>query len=320
MHGNLSELEQTNLGVLRSALHACVVHPDKGTAELARASYLSTIGARRAMTALSELGLVSGNDDAWRCNDPSLTRSATEDDLDDAMRRSLLSYRPFEAICEGLILGEYVQQAVLNASVALGLSESETGNLSLLLKWGADLQLCDRSRGRVTLSPDLRDSIDVQAGLPNVGAKSTAETRLSLSTLLGRDAFERLDEVDRMLLVEAVDLCDADPPASAEASGQALEDFLREVCVSKGLESEASKAGGACKLAQLLLGAGLIHSSHVKLVEAASVFRNAKVHKKDRKTNSPWSISPLGARTAYGATILAIKSVYDWIWSGTQTL
>jgi hypothetical protein len=229
------------------------------------------------------------------------------------------AYRPFESICEGLAAREAFKQAARHAAVAFDLDARGEENLDLLRQWGIELGILTDG-DPVTLSADLQHAVESLAAMPVSGVASNAETRLYVSTLLGRDAFDELDEVDRGLLSTAVTKCDSDPAASVEASGQALEDYLRELCIAKGLGQEASKMNGAGQLSGLLRQYDVIHANHVKLTDSESMLRNAKAHKKDKQTVAPWNITPLGARTAFGTTVLAIKSVHDWVSNGRQTL
>jgi len=50
------------------------------------------------------------------------------------------------------------------------------------------------------------------------------------------------------------------------------------------------------------------------------MLRNAKAHKKDKKTVAPWTITSRGARTAFGAAVTAIRSIDEWVSNGRQIL
>ncbi len=320
MHLGLSKLKRVPLRTLRSVLRSCVVHPGASTSELARACGMSEATTLKALLVLSELRLAKGDGCTWTCDAPLLTRSASDSELDSLFRASLLAYRPFECICEGLLAGETLDQAMRHAAVALRLDDRAQENMALLLRWGMELSLLGEGAQGTYLSPDLQGRVHSHAALPVGAITSSAEARLYVSTLLGRDAFDQLDETDRSLLVTGVVECDDSPANSVEASGQALEDYLRELCMAKGLGNEAVKLSGAGQLAGLLRQHNLIHAHHVKLVDLAATLRNAKAHRKDKQTVAPWSISSLGARTAFGAATLAIRSIHEWITRGGQCL
>jgi len=315
----LSKFQRVPLSTLRHVLLSCAVHPDTNTEAIGRASAVSPATAAKALVALSEFGLIQGSVSAWTCVSPLLSRTSDEADLDSTIRDALLAYRPFESICEGLATGESFDQAARHAAVTFGLDSRGEGNLKLLRQWGVEVGVLTDGEN-TSLSADIQGSIESHAALPVAPVTSTAETRLYISTLLGRDAFDELDEIDRGLLTSAVQDCDKDPAASVEASGQALEDHLRELCISNGLGVQASKMNGAGQLGTLLRQKNLIHPHHLKLIDAASMLRNAKAHKKDKQTATPWSISPLGARTAFGATTLAIRSIHQWVSNRGQIL
>jgi len=222
-------------------------------------------------------------------------------------------------LCEGLAAGEGIEESARHTSVALHLGSKGEANLELLVQWGVEFGIFTGT-GSISLADDIQASVEALAGMPVEGMTSQAEARLYISTVLGRDAFDELDEVDRGLLAKAVTECDSDPFASVEASGQALEDYLRELCGRHDLAFEASKLNGAGQLANLLQSHDLIHPHHVKLVDSASMLRNAKAHKKDKKTVAPWIITSRGARTAFGTTVTAIGSISEWVSNGRQIL
>lgn len=315
----MSRLKRVPPATLRSVLRSCAIHKDASTEAIARSCGAGETTVAKALLVLSELGLVSGDPSGWACVRPNLNRSSNDAAADAAIRDALLAYRPFESICEGLILGETFKESVRHAAVAVGIDARGEANLSLLKQWGIEFGILTDSEP-VTLDSDLLGAVEALAAMPVASVSSSAEARLYVSTVLGRDAFDELDEVDRGLLARAVTECDSDSPASVEASGQALEDYLREVCGANGLAQEAAKLNGAGQLGALLRQHNLIHPHHLKLIDSASTLRNAKAHKKDKQTVTPWTITSIGARTAFGTAILAIKSIHDRISNGRQIL
>jgi hypothetical protein len=129
-----------------------------------------------------------------------------------------------------------------------------------------------------------------------------------------------LDETDRKLLADALLAYVAKPRDSVEKAGQAVEDFLREVAGDQGLASDAGKLNGIGQLANLLHTKGVIHNHHQKLADAVSTARNAAAHRKDKKTMTPWTITPLAAFTAYSTALTVIRSVHQYTTSGRQVL
>lgn len=290
MGAQLSKFKRVPLSTLRNVLRSCAIHKGAGTESIARACAVGNGTATKALVVLSDFGLVEGNESAWTCTSPVLDRTSNDSAVDAAIRDALLAYRPFESICEGLIAGESLNQATRHTAVAFGLGKQAEACLNLLVQWGIELEVL-ADGDHISLSDDLQVGVESLAAIPVTTVSSIAETRLYISTLLGRDAFDELDEVDRGLLVMAVKNCDSDPAVSVEASGQALEDHLREFCISNGFAQEASKLNGAGQLAGLLRQHNLIHPHHVKLIDSTSMLRNAKAHKKDRETVVPWNIT-----------------------------
>jgi hypothetical protein len=110
------------------------------------------------------------------------------------------------------------------------------------------------------------------------------------------------------------------PRKAIDASGQALEDFLREIARDHGADVQAKKANGASQVVGVLAGAGLVTAHHQKLVDASSTMRNATAHRKDKKTLKPWEATPAGAFAAIAVTLTAIRSIYHFVKNGRQTI
>jgi hypothetical protein len=316
---DISKFKRVPLSTLREVLRACAIHSSADTNAIARACGVSPTTVSKAMLVLHEFGLVEGDASGWTCSGSNVDRSSGDGAVDGVIKDALLAYRPFESVCEGLIAGECFQQAGRHAAVMFDFDARGEQNVELLHQWGVELGILNDD-DPATLNADLMQAVESLAATPVGDVTSAAETRLYVSTVLGRVAFDELDEIDRGLLSTAVMECDINPAASVEASGQALEDQLRELCIAKGLSLEARKMNGAGQLAGLLRQHDVIHPHHMKLVDSASMLRNAKAHKKDKQTVTPWSISPLGARTAFGTTALALRSIHDWVSKGRQTL
>lgn len=307
------------LSTLRGVLRSCAIHQNADTDAIARSFGTSATTATKALIVLSDFGLVEGDASGWMCSVTGLDRSSSDEAFDAAIRDGLLAYRPFESICEGLVAGESFEEAARHVAVAFHLDSRAEANLRLLVQWGVEIGVIT-STDSPALAADLKTAVEAVAAMPIGKVSSVAEARLYVSTVLGRDAFDTLDEVDRGLLATTVTECESDPEASVEASGQALEDYLRELCIANGLKADAGKLSGAGQLGALLRQHNLIHPHHVKLVDSASALRNAKSHKKDKRTVIPWKITSLGARTAFGTTALAVRSIYQWTANGRQML
>jgi hypothetical protein len=313
-------LEQVPIGTLAAFLEACGVHPSSGIEEIATFAGYSTATAKRALPSLETLGLVRrGDDGVWRAAIDGVTRGMGVDAASLLIRQALQGFRPFEALCEGLALGEDPATASRKAALALGLNGSD--RLAILLRWGVDLRILEENDDRLRLAPELQPSS--KPGGPIVSAadlESEARVRLYNANQLSRDANHYLDETDRKLLADALLAYDAKPRESVEHTGQALEDFLREVAGDKGLAAEAGKLNGIGQLANLLHTKGVIHNHHQKLADDVSTMRNAAAHRKDKKTMSPWTITPLAAFSAHSTALTVIRSIHQYMTSGGQVL
>jgi hypothetical protein len=315
-------LELVPIGTLAAFLVACAAHPSSDIEEVARFAGFSTATARRALPSLETLGLVTRDGDGiWRATADGVARGMSPESATLVIRHALQGSRPFEALCEGLALGEDAATASRKAALALGLDGVASERLAILLRWGVDLGILEDSDDGLRLRPELQ--VSAVPGTPLLSTadlESEARARLYNARQLGRVANNYLDETDRKLLADALLAYVAKPRDSVEKAGQAVEDFLREVAGDQGLASDAGKLNGIGQLANLLHTKGVIHNHHQKLADAVSTARNAAAHRKDKKTMTPWTITPLAAFTAYSTALTVIRSVHQYTTSGRQVL
>jgi hypothetical protein len=310
------------LSTLRAFLESVAAHPHQDIASVAAFAGFSETTGKRALQGLAALGLVERDTSGlFTCTVETVTRGMTQDAGNLVLRRGLLGYRPFAALCEGLALGEGRRDAIRKAARLLGIPSRHEAAFDILIKWALelgilteidlDLQLAaEVAVAPTTLPPVLREE-DVE---------SEAKARLYNALRLGQGANNYLDEIDRQLLADALLLHSSKPTDSVEKSGQALEDFLREVARTHGVGAEAAKASGAGQLASLLVGKGVLHTHHQKLVDAIYTARNATAHRKDRKTLAPWEITPFGGFWALSGTLVTIRSIFMFVNQGSQTI
>jgi hypothetical protein len=315
-------LEPVPIGTLAAFLEACAAHPCSNIEEVAGFAGFSAATARRALPSLESLGLVSrGDDGVWRAAADGVVRGMGSESVSLLIRQALQGFRPFEALTEGLALGEDVTTASRKAALALGLTGRDADRLAILLRWGVDLGILEDGGSGIRLAPEMRPK--ASPAPPSLSAEdleSEARARLYNVRSLGREANNYLDETDRKLLAEALLSCETKPRDSIEHTGQALEDFLREVAGDKGLAVDAGKLNGIGQLANLLCTKGVLHNHHEKLADAVSTVRNAAAHRKDKKTMSPWTITPLAAFSAHSTALIVVRSVHQYAISGRQVI
>lgn len=310
------------IGTLAAFLEACSAHPSADIGDVASFAGFSTATAKRALPSLESLGLVKrGEDGVWRGDVDGVVRGMSPESISLVIRQALQGYRPFETLCEGLALGEDAQTASRKAALTLGLSSQGSERLAILLRWGVDLGILEDGDDGLSLAPEVRPS--QAAGAPILSSadlESEAQARLYNARQLGREANNYLDETDRKLLADALLTYDAKPRDSVESTGQAVEDFLREIAGDRGLAGEAGKLNGIGQLTNLLHTRGVIHNHHQKLGDAVSTARNASAHRKDKKTMTPWTITPLAAFSAHSTALAVIRSIHKYTTSGRQVL
>jgi hypothetical protein len=315
-------LYDVSVRALCSLLEATAANADASQEAITKFSGYGKRTAREALSSLVTLNLVERNKDgSYRASGNGISRGMGEEALRATVAAALFSYRPFEAICEGLAYKEGADEAVTRAAVKLGLGPQEESRLPILLKWGADLGLVTSVDGRWELSKTV--GRDAQEGLSLVSpedVESEAKARLFIARRLGEDAYDFLDPADRRLLASSLVEVLTDPSQAVEDASQALEDYLREVCNDRRQSDKAKKLNGPSQLASMMLAEGLIHGHHSKFIDSVSAVRAAKAHGKDKRTLAPWSITEHGAFAATMMTLTAIRSVHEYVYGRRQSI
>lgn len=307
---------------LCSLLEATAANPGANLEAITKFSGYGRRTAREALWSLVTLELVLENEGGtYRASESSVSRGMTEEALRAPIAAALLSFRPFEAVCEGLAHSEASDMAITRAAVKLGLEQQDESRLPILLKWGEDLGLVTSVDGKWELAKRI-DSV-AQEGLSLVSpedVESEAKARLFIARRLGEDAYQFLDSADRRLLATSLLEISTDPGQAIEDGSQGLEDYLREVCNDRGLSHKAKKLNGPSQLASMMVAEGLIHGHHSKLIDSVSAVRAAKAHRKDKKTLAPWAITDHGAFATTMMALTAIRSVHEYIYGRRQLI
>ena len=307
---------------LCSLLEAAAANPGAGLEAITKFSGYGKRTAREALWSLVALKLVVENENGtYTASESSISRGVGDEALRAPIAAALLSYRPFEAICEGLAHNEGSDLAITRAAVKLGLEQEDESRLPILLKWGEDLGLVSSVDGRWELSKTIDTSAQERLSLlSREDVESEAKARLFVARRLGEDAYQFLDSADRRLLATSLLEIYADPGQAIEDASQALEDYLREVSNDRGLSDKAKKLNGPSQLANMMVAEGLIHGHHAKFIDSISAVRAAKAHKKDKKTLAPWAITDHGAFATTMMALTAIRSVHEYAYGRRQLI
>lgn len=321
----VSNLHITSVSVtmLMRVLEATSVHPHINRDRIAEFAGAGKSTTDRALVSLQTLGLVGRDTDGrYVCTSDKVRRGSGEEVLRQILRQALIRYRPFEAVCEGLALGESLDTACKRASVLLEIDfQKDQDKFSTLVKWAKELRILEEQdeETKLALDGDFESQID-QNILSAEDLESEVKARLYVAGRLGRAAYNSIDEAERELLAQALLNYKIDPSLSVEKSGQVVEDFLRGIANQHGFSQEARKSNGAGQLASLLVSRNVIHNHQQKLVEAVGTLRNAKAHHKDKKTLSPWEITHISSFTAFIAAIAVIYSIHEFLTTRRQIL
>jgi len=314
-------LYPASLATIFALLRAAGAHPGARAPELSRFAGLGESTTTRGISTAVALGLLRRDvDGGLHAEDAAVTRATAEEVLANVVRRALHAYRPFESICEGLALGESISESTRKAAVLLHLSDSDVSRLGVVLKWGEELGILHRVGNEVGLAVGTTQAVNAAAPLlTSADVESEAKARLYVAMRLGRELYDKFDEHDRQLLAGAVLDIAPEPARAVERTGQALENWLRELANASGYAAEAKTMSGAGQLGSLLVGKSIIHSHQQKLVDCVSTLRNAKAHHKDKKTLAPWLITEAAAVAAVSSALAVMRSVHEFL-KGKQVL
>jgi hypothetical protein len=311
----------TSLETLCKTLEAVASCPNVDAHELALFAGLADSTLANASSTLIALGLIRRDQPGIVCTEPVMTRGTSRQVARQLIRKALLSFRPFESMCIGLAIGESSDDAIRKASVVLGVKAGAVPRFQTLIKWGTELELIEEHDGQLRLAREIAPSaIASSMFVDSSDVESEARARRYVASRLGREIFEALDVKERILLAEALLAITVKPAEAVEKAGQAIENYLRELCSARGLREEATKLNGGSQLANLLASRNLIHSHQVKLVDSVSTLRNATAHHKDKKTLKPWEITEDSAIASFFSTLSAIRSIAVYLSRGAQVL
>ena len=179
-------VEPTSVATLLRVLEATASHRDASPDQLADFSGLGKSTLSRALTNLQTLGLVTKSErGGFSCTDPGMKRGLNDTAAMDIVRRALISYRPFEAVCEGLALGESYHEAARKAGSLLGIATGELKKLEIVFRWAIDLGLVSTEAGSFKLAASIHPTGAVEETvLPSDATHSVAQARLYLASAL----------------------------------------------------------------------------------------------------------------------------------------
>jgi hypothetical protein len=303
-------------------LEASAVHPNADQAGVAAFAGRSISTAKKALPVLEELGLVARKPDgSYLCGAHGVTRGISNGAVRQILRGGILGYRPFELLMVGINLGESVSDAVRKTCLLSKIDFSEAPKFDILVRWATDLKILRQAGNGFELAPEIKVAPGEELAIISTqDLESKAKARLYIATKTGRDVYNFLDEIDKTLLVEAALEYRMKPRDSVEHSGQALEDFLRDLALAKGLAAEAKKCNGAGQLASILVSKSIIHTHHQHFIDGLGAARNATAHRKDKKTLVQWNFTDVGAFWAFCGVLAVITSVYLYVYEGKQII
>ncbi|MFX0203001.1 MAG: hypothetical protein ACFFCW_43410 [Candidatus Hodarchaeota archaeon] len=287
-------------------------------------SYLSTTGfCSKLITLLlnaTKFGLISKDDQGqYSTVRADVEKGLSQEGLSLIFRKYLQQYKPFELLCEYILLGDNPGDCLRKTRTILNLPDRAEVNLGPLLRWGIDVGISSKTNGKIKLKSEIARRVLPVSGLIETDLTDEMSPRLYLQTRLTPSAYAFLDDVDKTPLTKALMVHSANLDDSAENAGQALEDFLRDIGAIKAVDT--SGCNGALQVAAKLRSECHLHPKFINLVGGISTVRDASTHIiKDKITGKPWAKTPESAFQIILLTLTAIRAIYLWIFEGRQEI
>lgn len=200
MSSTVIRISSVSVSMLMRILEATAAHPNADVDNVAEYAGTGNSTAARALSSLQDLGLVRREEAGqFVCNSADVRRGMDEGTLQQIIRRALIAYRPFEAVCEGLALDESLDIATRKASALLGISQGDQKKLDILIRWAKTLNILEEDdAGEVTLFLDSGFRRQVEQHIITAeDVESEVKARLYVAGKLGRQAYNVLDEAEK---------------------------------------------------------------------------------------------------------------------------
>jgi len=152
--------------------------------------------------------------------------------------------------------------------------------------------------------------------------RGEVQAQLFIRERLGDGAYQFLGEEQAEDFVHALLEFRKAPRDAIAAAGRAVEDFLRTSATAKGTLDYAV-ANGAVDLSNRMRSENppLLLQGHVARTHFVGMIRNPSGgHGKDKETLERWAVSPEAALETILVGLSCIRSVYSYLFEGTQAL
>ncbi|HEY3397180.1 MAG TPA: hypothetical protein VGM19_05905 [Armatimonadota bacterium] len=299
---------------------------------------VSSVEKRHTRTAAAmarELGLAEESEDGtWHLTEPAAVdlNAWSADAKRILFRARLQKFAPFVKFCDFVRRGMSSREAAIRTCTLLDVDIGAVKEQNVLASWGEYAGIMARGGGRIALSErpneaDLEERIRILRGFESALVDEMA-ARTWLEQLLGKDAFDSLDEAILDDLAKALSGYAANPGDALRDAGRALEDYLKTVALSNGLSlmnASGKPIEQIAKLLELLRTNKLIAGKHVNIVkgletfvefdvlQGLAAFRNIPSHGRSAEENERWSLGDEIALCVVVQTVLTMRSLYYYV-------
>lgn len=142
-----------------------------------------------------------------------------------------------------------------------------------------------------------------------------ARARMYLAEELGEEIFDWLQADEIHELINALLKCKESPRETINATGRALEDILKRICIDLlGLNAQdLKKKNGISELGNYLYSKNFIDYKHNHIITAQGGVRNMASHGKEIMSMEKWKITSTSAAGSLFSTFALIRSLFHYV-------
>ena len=254
---------------------------------------------------------------------PTNIYNLSREDQKILFRSHLQKYPPFSKFFHFLRLGISPQEAGKRICAIYNIQRRSNNVTKILKKWGTDAGIFVRKGDTIGIIEELTHITPSSLWLLLESLNNQLKAREYIFQILEDEVIETLEEPQLDDLVNAIVGIPEDPNISIQKAGKTLEDYLRIVAQYRGI---SLKGSGISQIVDELREHKIIASKHVNILKGLEVFmeqnvlkglgtfRNMAGHGIDKAENMRWQLSEELATTYILQCLLAIKSIWFYVY------
>lgn len=275
--------------------------------------------AKRAIVAATELGMVVESNLKYNISkDASDIGKSTKDQWPIIFGKFLQRYKPFTLFVTFLGKNDSSTIASRKIKTIFEIKTSENIIENSLVSWGQYANILEEKDSKINLKINIQNLSNDYVTKLKDALTNDVKARVFIVNKLGNDVFNYLKDDEMDLLVKSIVNHEKEPRHSIDDAGRAYEDFLRRIGTDKSFDM--SKFKGIGELIDNMKGNNLVEVKHLEISKAINQMRLTAAHNKDRKTMQNWTLKDDTSITCILLTLIAIRSVYQFVFNNQQIL